>query len=539
MVLNIFGTNNKNTITNEGGYMDEFLISGPKKLEVGKVRLRDACGIEYPLDKDARYVYYSKAGGFIPPEDFKDTPLSNPPHYGAGGFEGVRLYYTQFGAVFPELESNIVRLMFSTLAFDNIIQKELIEAQKNENVASAGTTRLIPKEFFEKARECYASNKEPELYSIKIKKRDESMEEKMIKLRMRAVFENKIVDFGMKGIETTMKTLAYANRLVSKDYFPNALEMVMSGYYRPFFWVSGEEGLKVPTEGKPFYFAIATLPWGTYLDEKYYEVGLDVVYAPYPRIDKDMPTDKKIAGNYVNSAININLARRLGYSEILALKDGNVVEGSAENIFVFEEKGGGRYRVFIPPIGKGALPGTTRDRVIRVLEGMENVEIVYESPSKETVEKACAVLFSGTGAQLIHARSVTEERHLQEIAEASMLASEDEENREVLIVKKDDDKRTVLINGGKKHEIISEVQRRYEALVLQPENVRPAYDIDIDALAKILKLDVSDFTTKEERDTYRSGYLHDYKNYLKDVAKKTAMTASVIEKGFKKARLLV
>ncbi len=518
--------------------MDEFLISGPKKLEMGKVCLRDGFGVEYPLDKDARYVYYSKAGGFISPERFVDTPLSNPPHYGAGGFEGVRLYYTQFGAVFPELESNIIRLMFSTLAFDDIIQKEIVEALKNEDVISIRMKRLTAKELFEKGHECYINEKEPEVYPIELTRKDGSTEQKIIRLRMRAVFENEIKDLGMKEIETIMKTLAYANKLVSKDYFPNALEMVMSGYYRPFFWVSSEGGLKVPTEGKPFYFAIATLPWGTYLDEKHYEVGLDVVYAPYPRIDRDMPTDKKIAGNYVNSALNINLAKRFGYGEILALKNGKVVEGSAENIYVFEEKEDGRYRVFIPPVKDGPLPGTTRDRVIRVLESMKNVEIVYESPSKENVEKACAVLFSGTGAQLIHARSVTEEKHLQEIAEASRLASEDEEKREVLIVKKDDDKRTVPINNGKKHEIVSEVQRRYEALVLQPENVRPAYDIDIDILAKILKLDVSDFTTKEERDAYRAGYLHDYKNYLKDVAKKTAMTAKVIEKGFKKARLL-
>ncbi|MEM2908731.1 MAG: aminotransferase class IV [Candidatus Bilamarchaeaceae archaeon] len=521
--------------------MSEFLISGQKKLNTRIVYLlNDESNPSFPLDADANWMYYSKKKGFIHPEYAFDTVLSNPIHYGAGGFEGIRVYYTQFGTIFPELESNIARLMFSTLAFDDIVGSKISEIYSHENVEKIEIYNPVPRELFEDAKKSYLEGREPVFGKFIVKKKDGSTEEIRPELRLSAVMGKEVVEMRLKELETMLKALAYANKLVSGDHFPNALEMVMAGYFRPHFWVSGEGGLKVPTAGKPFYFNAATLPWGVYLSDEYYETGLDVLYAPYERIGHDMPSDKKISGNYVNSALSINLARRLGYGEILAFKGNKIVEGSAENIYVFVECNG-RYRVYIPPIGDGPLPGTTRDRVIRVLEEMRNVEIVYESPTKFVVEKAVAVLFSGTGAQLIHARSVNENEDALKYAMASRLASEDvpEEKRKVVFSKASRAKnKRILINNGEKHPILDEVRKRYESLVLQPENVRPVYDMDIDALGKIVGVDPKDCASKEEREMYRDGYMHDYKNYLKDVKKKTETGAKIVERAFKKAGLL-
>ena len=522
----------------------EFLIRGKKEIELGKVYLveepgdpvKDSRNPVFPLDNKANYIYYSKGGGFIEPELAIDSILTNPIHYGAGGFEGVRVYYSKFGTVFPELENNNIRLMHSTLAFDNLIQQTILSELKKDDVSDVQVTRITPRELYEIGSRCHKNSEKAQLPAIRITKNDGTVEEREIPLRMRAMHEAELKDYTMAEMDTIMKVLAYANKLVSEDYFPEGLEMVNSGYFRPTFWVSGEEGLKVPTGGKPMYYAVATLPWGTYLNEKDYEKGLDVVYAPYPRIDKDMPTDKKIAGNYVNSAINVNLGAQLGYGEILAFKNGRIVEGSAENLFVIHEKENGSYRVFTPPVGDGPLPGTTRDRVIRVLESMPDVELIYESPDKETLESACAVFFTGTGAQIIHMRSVTEDESLADLAKASRLLSEDGNEKELTIKKPK--KRTVMINDGKKHPIINQIQKRYEKMILTPQLVRPVYDIDYQVLGNLLGLELKDFTTGEERGIYRGGELRKYTDYLKDVQRKTKITARVVHKAFKKSGLM-
>ena len=524
----------------------EFLIRGPKEIKQGKVYLgnepddpiKDSKSPNFPFDNDADYVYYSKRGGFVTPELAMDSILTNPIHYGAGGFEGVRVYYSKYGTIFPELENNIIRLMYSTLAFDYIVQNAVLEELGNEDVYEVEVKRIRPQELYEIAQKCHLNGEDPHLPHLRKFKKGGILTESEIQLRMRAMCGDEVKDFTMKEIDTIMKVLAYVNKLVSEDYFPEGLEMVNSGYFRPSFWVSGEGGLKVPTGGKPMYFAVTTLPWGTYLKEEDYEKGLDVVYAPYPRIDRDMPTDKKIAGNYVNSALNINLGVRLGYGEILAFKNGRIVEGSAENLFVIQEKGG-QYRILTPPVGDGPLPGTTRDRVLRVFESMDNVEVMYKSPTKEEIEKACGVFFTGTGAQIIHMRSVTEDSSLTDLAKASRLASENEHGNDKNITIRSN-KRTVMINDGKKHPVINEIQGRYEKMVLTPKLVRPVYDVDYETLGKLLKLDdIKDFTDGEERALYRGGELKKYTDYISDVQRKTRMTANVIKKAFQKAGRLM
>lgn len=482
--------------------MSDFLIKGAKETNSVTVNLLgEGRHAGFPYDADAGFAFYSREGGFIHPENMVDSILTNPIHYGAGGFEGVRVYYSPYGTVFPELENNIIRLMYSTLAFDDLIQQTAIEELGKEDTKEVKITKVTPRELFEIAGKCEEYRHEPDLPAMQVVKKNGTVEERRIRLRMRAMFNNEIRDFSFLEIDAIMKSLAYSNKLVSKDYFPEGLEMVNSGYFRPAFWVSGEGGLKVPTGGKPMYFAVTTLPWGTYLKAEHYERGLDVVYGPYPRIGNDMATDKKVAGNYNNSAFNINLgAGLLGYGEILALKDNRVVEGSAENLFVVKDCGNGKYRVFTPPVGDGPLPGTTRDRVLRVLHKMRNVDIAYYSPDKKTLENACAVFFTGTGAQIIHIRSVTEDKRLEGLAEGSKLASEDTKTKERLVSVKNSKKRTVMINDGRKHPFIDDVQNAYVKMVLEEKLVRPVYDMDYEALGRVLGLELKDFTTENDRE---------------------------------------
>ena len=214
-------------------------------------------------------------------------------------------------------------------------------------------------------------------------------------------FDGQDRKFSMREMAAAMCSLAMLNRLVRGGAYPESeVRNIMGGYFRPVFWVSGEEGLKVPTVikkgdkliDKPLYFGIGTLPWGAYIDTG---DGLDLLVAPFRRIDESMPVRQKISGNYVNSTRNINMAAILGFGEILALNHRDeIVEGSAENIVVFmTEKSTGNMRAYFPPLSSNILAGTTRNRVLKVLdEGISlsgrKVELILEAPQWKFLKKS-------------------------------------------------------------------------------------------------------------------------------------------------------
>ena len=69
----------------------------------------------------------------------------------------------------------------------------------------------------------------------------------------------------------------------------------------------------------------------------------------------------KAVGNYVNSTLAVEEARRCGYEEAILLDtDGFVAEGSGENIFVL------RNGELYTPTLDSCLEGITRDSIIKL-----------------------------------------------------------------------------------------------------------------------------------------------------------------------------
>jgi len=526
---------------------DEFFITGKKEIKPSKVSISSSVAT-FLIDKDAEYIYYSKAGGFLPPERCADSILTNPIHYGAGLFEGMRFYYSPYGTVLVEPWENIGRMMHSATFFNPILAVEIKKIFDNEkDVEEVRLEPIFPRLYYRRCARAYEEDRNPVIELEVIKKVDGKrvVEKRPIELKIQAMHGESIREYTMAELDAIIKVLAFTSRLVSIDYFPGTLEMVPSGYIRPFAWVSGEKGLKVPTilktkEGfdiKPLYLAVATLPWGVYLNENDYNRGLDVLVAPYQRIGKDMPSDAKIAGNYVNSAININLGAMFGYGEILALNSSKkVIEGSAENIFVIYT-GGRDIIVATPPTGSGCLPGTTRDRLIRVIENMGG-KIIYQPFSLNDLYPADAILLSGTGAQFIHIRSISTLNAAKKIAEMMHLQSENRK-RPLSIKRSDFVEDRKLINNGEKHPVIDAIRSNYiEMLVANPNLLAPVYDINFSALANVLDLDKTDFMTKEDLTDESAGYFKEKINGVyqpNELAERTKKAARIIKKAIEKA----
>lgn len=93
-----------------------------------------------------------------------------------------------------------------------------------------------------------------------------------------------------------------------------------------------------------------------------------------------IPTAAKAGGNYLSSLLVGSEARRHGYQEGIALDvNGYISEGAGENLF--EVKDG---ILFTPPFTSSALPGITRDAIIKLAKDL-GIEVREQVLSRESL----------------------------------------------------------------------------------------------------------------------------------------------------------
>jgi branched-subunit amino acid aminotransferase/4-amino-4-deoxychorismate lyase len=541
-----------------------------KKLEVVQTQIvvKDKQGREwrngptFPMDSQASYVFYSKMEGFVPPEVAVDTIFTGPLHYGVSGFEGIRFVRTKYGDGFVELGHNIGRFVYSELAFNQSLITDTINLRVDPSVTHVEHLQRTPREFFEDAAKELESGGEIKM-GVEVFHRDGTSKKTIIPFRPMVKFGDSERVFSLREMESAICSLAYLNHLVREGEFPdNKIDPVPAGYFRPFFWVSGEDGLKVPTvtkkDGKivdkTLYLAIGTLGWPKrYLDEAGYGAGLDVLIAPLPRPGIAMPVTKKIGGVYVNSAININIGMKLGFGEILAVNyEDRIVEGSAENIVILvTNKKTGSMRAFSPPLSSHILAGTTRDRVIQVLkDGVmtsgQKIEQVMEAPKKEfiidslkgrTNWEVSAIIFMGTGVGMIHARSLTNNPALRDWMACNELRSEESLPDPLILRSIRETEKRYPINSGNRHPFVDDLKKSYESYVLGDNGSRivPAYHAvrDISALEKVFGVGIDEFADKDFRKKAEGGYFQERINGLKqpdEIHERTRLVAKTLKK---------
>jgi branched-chain amino acid aminotransferase len=172
-------------------------------------------------------------------------------------------------------------------------------------------------------------------------------------------------------------------------------------YVRPLAFYGWDEVGVNPT-GNRVHLAIAVWPWLPYLGEEGLQRGIRAKISSWARVDsRAMPTMAKSAANYANSILAKLESQQLGYQEAILLNtNGLVAEATGENVFMVE-----RNNILTPTLSSGALPGITRDSMIKIAN-----DLGYSAGEKDfdraELLTADEVFLSGTAAEVTPVREI-------------------------------------------------------------------------------------------------------------------------------------
>lgn len=175
-----------------------------------------------------------------------------------------------------------------------------------------------------------------------------------------------------------------------------------SCYIRPLAFY-GYNSLGVSPQDCPTQTVIACWPWGEYLGEGALQDGVDVMVSSWRKhASSQIPTTAKTTGWYINSMLAGEEARRNGYVEAIVLnKEGNVAEGSGENLFLVRDG-----EIHTPGLAESILEGITRQTVITLARDL-GYEIHDEaSIARGELYTADELFFTGTAAEITPIRAV-------------------------------------------------------------------------------------------------------------------------------------
>jgi branched-chain amino acid aminotransferase len=145
---------------------------------------------------------------------------------------------------------------------------------------------------------------------------------------------------------------------------------------------------------------ILSIPFGDYIAT---DAGIKCGTVSWRRTgDLSIPSRAKIVGSYVNPAFSKTEAMLNGYDEAIVLtNEGNVSEGSAENLFMVR-KG----QLITPGVDQDILEGITRAGLIQLARQELGLDVVVRSISRSELYIADEVFLCGTGAQISGVTSI-------------------------------------------------------------------------------------------------------------------------------------
>ena len=198
-------------------------------------------------------------------------------------------------------------------------------------------------------------------------------------------------------IPFTSETLVNACRDVVREN-----DLLDGAYIRPIAYRGyGEMGVAGNIE-QPASVSVAAWQWGSYLGDGGLEQGVDVCVSSWQRVAPNtVPALAKAGGNYLSSALVTLEARRLGFTEGIALNTaGFVSEGAGENLFLVQNG-----KLYTPPLASSILGGLTRDSVTK-LALSAGLEVIEQNIPRELLYIADEVFLTGTAAEITPVRSV-------------------------------------------------------------------------------------------------------------------------------------
>jgi len=165
-----------------------------------------------------------------------------------------------------------------------------------------------------------------------------------------------------------------------------------SCYIRPFYFV-GDYGINLHvTEKAPTNVGIFTFIFGDLFNKNGISAGV-VSWRKFS--DKSTPTQAKMGGNYLNSIIATQEAKRNGVDEAILLDHNeNVSEAPGENIFIVRDG-----QLVTPSLASSALEGITRDAVIKIAKDLD-IDVIEREIARSELVLSDEIFLTGTAAEI-------------------------------------------------------------------------------------------------------------------------------------------
>ncbi|MBA4717842.1 MAG: branched-chain amino acid transaminase [Nitrosopumilus sp.] len=165
-----------------------------------------------------------------------------------------------------------------------------------------------------------------------------------------------------------------------------------SCYIRPFYFV-GDYGINLHvTEKAPTSVAIFTFLFGNLFNKNGISAGV-VSWRKFS--DMSTPSQAKMGGNYLNSIIATQEAKRNGVDEAILLDhNGNVSEAPGENIFIVRNG-----QLITPSLASSALEGITRDAIIKIAKDLD-IDVVERDIVRSELVISDEIFLAGTAAEI-------------------------------------------------------------------------------------------------------------------------------------------
>ena len=165
-------------------------------------------------------------------------------------------------------------------------------------------------------------------------------------------------------------------------------------YIRPLAYKSEERVANLKLQELASDFTLIAVPFGNYIDS---EGAIRCCTSSWRRIDDTViPPRVKISGHYVNSILAKTEATLGGFDEAIMLtQDGNVSEGSGENLFMVQNG-----ILYTPLVAHNNLAGITRDSAMTLAKEELGLEIVEREIRRSELYLADEVFLTGTAAHI-------------------------------------------------------------------------------------------------------------------------------------------
>ena len=206
------------------------------------------------------------------------------------------------------------------------------------------------------------------------------LDEHITRFRNSGKFYDITLRFSNKEIKNAIINLCKKNKIKT------------SCYIRPFYFV-GQHGINLHvTKKAPTHMAIFCFPFGDLFNKN----GITACISKWKKFnDSSTPTQAKMGGNYLNSILATQDAKKRKFDEAILLdKNNKVSEAPGENIFIVKNN-----MLITPPLSSSALNGITRKSILEFSKNIKMKSKIKEI-TKDELKKADEVFLTGTAAEI-------------------------------------------------------------------------------------------------------------------------------------------